>query len=61
MRTASRILGFSVGTVVLSTVLLGGTAHAADHTASSDTVSTNCNDNLNWDALPQCQDATQGN
>jgi hypothetical protein len=57
MRTASRILGFSVSAVMLSTVFLGGTAHAEDNGVTPSVtvvpavtvVTVSCSDNLNWD------------
>lgn len=62
MRTVSRILGFSVSAVMLSTVVLGGTSHAADKGAGTahraTTVVASCQDNLNWDLLPQCNNTT---
>lgn len=56
MRTASKVLGFTVGAVALSTVFLGGTAEAATVTphAGAQQVSTDCTDNLNWDGVGPC-------
>jgi hypothetical protein len=56
MRTASRVLGFALGAVALSTVLLGGTAQAAPRIAPA-TASTVCPGNLNWDGVGPCPSA----
>jgi hypothetical protein len=61
MRTASRILGFSVGAVVLSAVLLGGTAQAAEQQAAAPNTVSSCPSNLNWDGVGPCAAVSPSN